>query len=64
MDITTITTIISNVGFPIAACFAMWSMLQKLTEKHKDEVDSLRDALAKNTEAIVELKTIIQGKEA
>ena len=63
MDIATITTIISNVGFPIAACLAMWGMLQKMTEKHKDEVDSLRDSLEKNTEAIVELKAYIQSKE-
>lgn len=55
MDIATITTIISNVGFPIAACFAMWSMLQKVNDKHKEEVDGLRESLDRNTQAIITL---------
>ena len=48
--VTTISTFISSVGFPIVACCLMFYQNNKLTE-----------TLSKNTEAILELKTIITG---
>ena len=48
--ITTISTFISSVGFPIVACCLMFYQNNRLTE-----------TLSKNTEAILELKTIITG---
>ena len=48
--VTTISTFISSVGFPIVACCLVFYQNNKLTE-----------TLSKNTEAILELKTIITG---
>ena len=48
--VTTISTFISSVGFPIVACCLMFYQNNRLTE-----------TLSKNTEAILELKTIITG---
>lgn len=45
--------LISNVGFPIACTAAMFYMLNSERTAHKEEVDSLR-------EAITELKEVCQ----
>ena len=37
--------IISNMGFPIAACVALFIMLQKVTVSHKEEMDKMSEAL-------------------
>lgn len=52
MDINTITQIISNVGFPIACCIAMFWLNNKSEERQIEEVNSLKDA-------IYELKTAV-----
>ena len=52
MDINTITQIISNVGFPIACCIAMFWFNNKNEERHIEEVGALKDA-------IYELKTAV-----
>lgn len=52
MDINTITQIISNVGFPIACCMAMFWLNNKNEERHTEEVSALKDA-------IYDLKTAI-----
>lgn len=52
MDVSTITSIISSLGFPIVACIYMAYMNAKQTEAHKEE-------MAKITEAVNELKIAI-----
>lgn len=52
MDANAITTVISNLGFPIAVCIYMIYVNQKQTQAHKEEV-------SKMTEAINELKLAI-----
>lgn len=42
-------TIISNVGFPIACVIFMWYYMMKMTDAHKEEIDSVKDALNQNT---------------
>lgn len=59
MDINAFTQIVSTVGFPIAACFAMFWYMTKQTETHKIEVDGLKDALNANTIVLTELKQLI-----
>lgn len=51
MDVQTITTIITTVGFPIAACIALYWQNTKTTE-----------TIARNTEALIELTTIIKER--
>ncbi len=51
---------ITSVGFPIAACAALWYYMVTLVKEHKEEVNTLRTALEANTIAIIELKELIQ----
>lgn len=41
--------IISNLGFPIACVIFMWYYMMKMTDAHKEEIDSVKDALNQNT---------------
>lgn len=61
MDANTITNLIGSVGFPIVMCFYMAYMLKDSEEKHKEEMDSLKDALNNNTLVLTELKTMLSN---
>ena len=51
---------VSTVGFPIAAYGAMfWYMIQ-LNKAHKEEMDSVKEALESNTRALIELKALVK----
>ena len=59
MDITEVTQIISNVGFPIGMCLLVFYYMAKETEH-------LRNTLEENTKVLSELTTLIKnvyGKE-
>ena len=56
MDIQAITSIIGSLGFPIAACIAMFSMLNKEREEHKSEMAQVTEAIQNNTLALQALK--------
>ena len=69
MDINAITQIIASLGFPIAACVAMFWQNTKLEKQHQEEMSSINKvigdmqiALANNTNAINNLVNLI-GKE-
>lgn len=49
MEVDVLTTIISNVGFPIACVIAMFYMWNKEREAHKEETDRLAQAINNNT---------------
>lgn len=51
MDVQTITTMITTVGFPIAACIALYWQNTKMNE-----------TIGRNTEALIELTTIIKER--
>lgn len=55
MDTAAITTFVSTVGFPIAACVAIWWKSNKDTEAHKAEVQTLAEAINNNTIALTKL---------
>lgn len=42
-------TLITNVGFPIAACIALFYHLNKTTEMHREEVRELQTVVENNT---------------
>lgn len=54
-----IMDLISNVGFPIACCAAMYGYILNQGKEHKGEVDSLREVLNNNTLILTELKDAI-----
>lgn len=51
MDINSITQLITTVGFPIAACIALFWQNLKMNE-----------TIDRNTEALIELTTIIKER--
>lgn len=57
MDITVITQLISSLGFPIAACIYMAWSNQKANERHKEEIDKLRESVDNNTKVMIKLCT-------
>ena len=56
MDIQTITALVGSLGFPIAACIACFSMLNKEREEHKNEMAKVTEAINNNTLALEALK--------
>ena len=62
MDIQTISQLISTIGFPIAACCAIFFMMNKEREDHKSEVDSLKGLLSELIETMAALKQLIEDK--
>lgn len=55
MDVQTITTLISSVGFPIFACVACGWYIKEKDKDHKDEMDKLSTAINNNTLVIQKL---------
>lgn len=55
MDVQSITTIITTVGFPIAVCLILFWYINKIQEQHKAETDKLAEALNNNTLVMQEL---------
>lgn len=49
MDANAIITTIQAVGFPIAACVALYLHMIHQDADHKDEVNQLREAINNNT---------------
>ncbi len=49
MDCNMIVDFISKLGFPIACCIAMFMMMEKERESHKEEMKQVTDAVNNNT---------------
>ena len=60
MDINTITTIISTVGFPIACCIYLVYNTNKIEERHRNEVDKLRESLDNNTKVMNKICAVLK----
>ena len=60
MDLSGVTSIISNVGFPVAVCIALFFYMEKQNERHQTETDKLNDTLQNNTKVLAELCTLIK----
>ena len=60
MDVQTIATIIGTLGFPIAACIALFLKLEQEQELHKSEVERLTDAINDMRNVLTELSTYIK----
>lgn len=55
MDVSALIQIVGSLGFPIAACIAVFWYLMKESENHKTEVSRLSEALSNNTIALTKL---------
>ena len=60
MDVQVIGQLIATLGFPIVACCAMFWMVNKNEERHKEEIGNLRKTIEDNTSVLVSLKELIQ----
>ena len=49
MDMTSITTMIGSLGFPIVMCIFILKMLNDERSDHKSEMDKVTEALNNNT---------------
>lgn len=63
MDFSAVSQLISSVGFPIAACVALFWQMNRESTQHKDEMDALKESLNQNTLAITKLVLFMQKKE-
>lgn len=55
MDYNAIMQLIGSLGFPIVACGALFWKMNKDAENHKQETDSLKQAIDNNTIIITKL---------
>lgn len=58
-----ISQLISSVGFPIAACVALFWQMNRESTQHKEEMNALKESLNQNTLAITKLVLFMQEKE-
>lgn len=55
MDVNSIVQLVGSLGFPIVACSALFWRMIKSDEQHKQEMDTLSNALNNNTIALTKL---------
>lgn len=60
MDANGIISLISNVGFPVAVCIALFYYMEKQNEHHQKETDKLNETVQSNTKVLTELCTLIK----
>lgn len=60
MDVNVIVSLISNVGFPVAVCIALFFYMEKQNEHHQNETDKLNKTVQSNTNVLTELCTLIK----
>lgn len=56
LDMQAITTLIGSLGFPIAACIAMFWMLNKERDQRMEEMEKFTEAINNNTLALKALE--------
>lgn len=61
MDMNTVTTAISTLGFPIVMCGAMFLYMIKEKDTHKEEMNSITEALNNNTLILQKLCDRLDG---
>lgn len=60
MDINELLNAVSTVGFPIFATCGMGYLLYKEQQAHKEETNSLKEAIERNTLVITEFKQLLE----
>ena len=61
MDMSEVVNLISNLGFPIACVVALFWLLNKQREEHKEESAKFTEAINNNTLAITKLVDKLGG---
>lgn len=63
MDISSITQLISNIGFPVAMCIYLLIYIRSFDEKYCEKLDSMAKAIENNTLVITKLMSMIDDLE-
>ncbi len=61
-SITEIVNAVSTVGFPIVATFGIGWLLYREQQAHKEETNSLKEAINGNTIVMTELKQLLEDE--
>ena len=61
MDMSEVVNLISNLGFPIACVVALFWLLNKQREEHKEESAKFTEAINNNTLALTKLADKLGG---
>ena len=61
MDISTVTQMITSVGFPICMTLILCYYIKYQTDVHKEETKELTNAINSLREVIAEIKTELEG---
>lgn len=63
MDINTVSTLIGSIGFPCVMCLLMFKYMNDEQETHRQESDTLKDAINELKVAITTLTERITNLE-
>lgn len=55
MDFSSISALISSVGFPIAACIYMAFSQRKSEDRYREDIDKMRDTVDNNTRIMIKI---------
>ena len=61
MDISAVTQMITNLGFPIVCVVVLFWEWGKERENHKEEMEKLTAALNNNTQALIKIEEFIRN---
>lgn len=64
MDVSNFSTLIAQLGFPIACCIALFWYINKQSKQHKEEMDKMSEAINNNTAVMNEVLKQLQAKES
>ena len=56
MDVQSIASLISSIGFPVVMCLLIFQRMDKQDTYHQEQIRAMTESLNKNTEAINMLK--------
>lgn len=62
MDWSLITQLVGSIGFPIVACVALFTQMNKQSQQHKEEMDEMRKSIDNNTLALTRLLTKLDAE--
>lgn len=63
MELETVVSLITNMGFPIACVVALFWYLNKERDEHKAETQRLADAINNNTVVMEKILTKMGGAD-
>lgn len=63
MDISTISQLVSSVGFPIVACGVLAYLFYREQENHKEETSQFTSAINELTLALTKLSDALGGEK-